>query len=148
MGGKNTELMESMSIVSTTNLLNKMLDFLKRKDEKSSIIAQELLVKQFDMSTLAKATTIVSTSHPATEKFLMAQEDYMNHLRRKYPKPRLTQKKKTKLIITYLKALSAYFSSWDYIQKATLMDGMSKLPTSFVPEEFRQFVEDIQKEKK
>lgn len=147
MGGKNTEIMENMSIVSTTNLLNKMLDFLKTKDAEASVIADELLKNQFDMKTLAKATTLISTSHPATRRFLIAQARYINHLRRKYPKPRLTQKRKTQMLIAYLDVLSAYFSSWDYIEKATLMEGMSKMPTTFVPEEFRQFIEDIQKEK-
>lgn len=147
MAGKNSEIMESMSIVSTTNLLNKMLDFLKTKDGEASVIADDLLKNQFDMKTLARATTLISTSHPATKKFLMAQRIYITHLRRKYPKPRLTQKRKTQMLIAYLEVLSAYFASWDYIEKATLMDGMSKMPTTFVPEEFRQFIEDIQKEK-
>jgi len=147
MGGKNSEIMESMSIVSTTNLLNKMLDFLKTKDSAASEIAQKLLDK-LDMATLAKSTILVSTSDPASKKFLFAQARYLDHLRKwKHPKPSLTRKRKTQLLVAFLEALRAYFASWDYIQKATLLDGMSKMPTTFVPEEFRQFIEDIQKEK-
>ena len=138
--------MESLSIASTANLLSKLLDMLKNKDEKASDIASDLLKNEFDMKIITKSTTLVSTSDRATKVFLKTQRVYIEQLRRKRPKPRLTHKRKTQMLIAYNYALGAYYASWDYIQKATLMDGMSKLPTAFVPEEFMQYIEDIKKE--
>jgi len=146
MGAKNAEMIDSMSIVSTTNLLNKMLDLLKIKDKSASEVADLLLNPRSIMSGLARATILVSTSHPSTKVFLDAQDRYINHKRRRYPNPRLTKKRQTQMIQAYFRALSAYFGSWDYIEKATLMDGMSKMPTTFVPEEFREFMERLKGE--
>jgi len=145
MGGNNDQ-MEDLRAAMAATLLNKIIDFLKNKELEAHKIAPKLLGQVFNIQAIASATTLTATSHSASKYFTKNVAKYIQQLRRRHPNPRLTQKRRTQVAVSYLHALQAYFGSWDQIEKVTLLDGLRKSPLTTFPEELKQFYQDSQEE--